>query len=326
MIRNVLKKIFIDSQLAPEEEIDEIIEMFVEDEIDLIPFGSNLKVLAIGTTIRLNEEKIKPTPSIKYFTDLLARAHAIPLWFYAAYPDVIAWYNKLRAQQTNDNDVKNLITKAFSIEPTINDEQLYNSRNMVKTKYLKNLVEHYKKEKNLKLEVSITDFKNNIYLGMKFLSAIGTESNFTLVAENVAKFYLELTSKYKNRFTTEYSILAVAGILDAQNYIFILQTISPQEIIDIAQKTASLNEESLINFIIELEIKLFAIDNPDMDMSEVRNGCIAQRETILKAVNKIKDEYVSDPLFEANVRAFMNSFKLKPLRKLLGIKNRFLFF
>jgi len=46
------------------------------------------------------------------------------------------------------------------------------------------------------------------------------KTNFSLIAENTTKYYMELTTRYKERFPDDASLLATAGILDAQNYIF----------------------------------------------------------------------------------------------------------
>jgi hypothetical protein len=46
------------------------------------------------------------------------------------------------------------------------------------------------------------------------------KTNFSFIAENTTKFYMELKTRYKGRFPDNASLLATAGILDAQNYIF----------------------------------------------------------------------------------------------------------
>ena len=46
------------------------------------------------------------------------------------------------------------------------------------------------------------------------------KTNFSLIAENTTEYYMELTTRYKGRFPDDSSLLAAAGILDAQNYIF----------------------------------------------------------------------------------------------------------
>ena len=59
------------------------------------------------------------------------------------------------------------------------------------------------------------------------------KTNFSLIAENTTKYYMELKSRYKERFPDDASLLAATGILDAQNYIF---SSSPQiDIIDIIE-------------------------------------------------------------------------------------------
>ena len=42
------------------------------------------------------------------------------------------------------------------------------------------------------------------------------KSNFSLVAENTTKYYMELKTRFKGRFPDDASLLATAGILDAQ--------------------------------------------------------------------------------------------------------------
>ena len=46
------------------------------------------------------------------------------------------------------------------------------------------------------------------------------KTNFSLIAENTTRFYMELTTRYKERFPDDASLLATAGILDARNYVF----------------------------------------------------------------------------------------------------------
>ena len=83
------------------------------------------------------------------------------------------------------------------------------------------------------------------------------KSNFTLIAENTTKYYLELKNRYSNSFENDISLLAIAGILDAQNYIFTSPpTIDTNEIFELANDsitndaplTSIKSIKSLINF------------------------------------------------------------------------------
>jgi len=66
------------------------------------------------------------------------------------------------------------------------------------------------------------------------------KGNFTLIAENTTKTYLELKNRYSNSFDTDYSLLAVAGILDAQNYIFTSSpTIDAEEVFRLAKDSVT---------------------------------------------------------------------------------------
>ncbi|WP_411814339.1 hypothetical protein [Dehalococcoides mccartyi] len=71
------------------------------------------------------------------------------------------------------------------------------------------------------------------------------KSNFTIIAENTTKYYLELRSRYSDRFDNDTSLLAISGILDAQNYIFTSHPIiSTDRIFKLASDTIK-NDESL---------------------------------------------------------------------------------
>jgi len=70
------------------------------------------------------------------------------------------------------------------------------------------------------------------------------KTNFSLIAENTTKFYMELTTRYKERFPDDASLLATTGILDARNYIF---SSSPQiditDIIELARRCTAKGED-----------------------------------------------------------------------------------
>ena len=69
------------------------------------------------------------------------------------------------------------------------------------------------------------------------------KSNFTVIAENTTKYYLELKSRYQNRFENNISLLASAGVLDAQNYIFTTHpTINIDDILNLARDSTTDDE------------------------------------------------------------------------------------
>lgn len=65
------------------------------------------------------------------------------------------------------------------------------------------------------------------------------KSNFTRIAENTTKYYLELRNKYHDRFRDEASLLAAAGILDAQIYVFVEHSIELETILHMAKLAVS---------------------------------------------------------------------------------------
>jgi hypothetical protein len=65
------------------------------------------------------------------------------------------------------------------------------------------------------------------------------KSNYALIAENITKYYLELTRNYRSRFDDEVTLLTTAGVLDAQTYVFIEGSIDLDTISHIARDVVS---------------------------------------------------------------------------------------
>lgn len=243
MITKIWEDLFHSSEaegisVASKEDVKQIIEMLIADKIDPQIFLSNLEVLLRGGMPSFNdflgtEEKPKTTNSISYFTSIVDRPMGTPLWFLAGYPDVMHWLNTqqekyIKSHNRDHDGWETEMSKLFGLDTedeNINENQIMNSDGKLRTKYYNNLIKHYKETTKKNLEVSVDEnSENNIYLGAELLDIMGSESNFTLIAENTTKYYLELRKNYKDRFNDEVSLLATAGILDAQFYIFGDQT------------------------------------------------------------------------------------------------------
>ncbi|MEI8092461.1 MAG: hypothetical protein WCG98_10295 [bacterium] len=121
--------------------------------------------------------------------------------------------------------------------------------------------------------------------------------------------------------------MATAGVLDAQAYVFMdPPIIMPMDLMYMANDSVDSGQDPLIDFIMKLEVILLQIDNPGMGVSEIEDVCYEQSEAIVNAIEKTKEQYTNEQRFVSNTAIFMNSTKFKPYRKLLGIKNKFLWF
>ncbi len=70
------------------------------------------------------------------------------------------------------------------------------------------------------------------------------KTNFSLIAENTTKYYMELKGLYKERFADDASLLAAAGVLDAQNYIFPSPPkIDITDVMELARKCTAKDED-----------------------------------------------------------------------------------
>jgi hypothetical protein len=319
--------------IAPEE-VKEIIDtLFIPDKIHPETFIANYKALShdfSATEILLGiEKKNQPTPSLSHFTHVANRPPAFPLWFIAAYPDVLLWFDNKGKEyiETHGRDYDGqgmLLLNLLGIDPTtpnLEESDILDGEGKSRPNILKNLVKSYKDATGKELETAVSKPEDDIYRGAELLEALGAESNFTLIASNITKYYLELTRNYSKRFSGEVSLLAAAGLLDAQFYVLIEGVISLSEILDMAKKSALLGDEALIDFIINLEARIFEIDSPDVDISDIEMACFGQKESIAEVTQRTKKEYISEPHFASETAALMNSPQFKPFRQMLGVSD-----
>ena len=152
-----------------------------------------------------------------------------------------------------------------------------------------------------------------------------SKDNFILIAENTTKYYIELNNNYADRFINRSSLLAAAGVLDAQNYLFTDD--SEIDISSICESTknivqdAKLNEEqALISFKTWLEIQLFKVDNPGIPYPDIVEAVDSKMDNIVKVIRDTKEQYEEEPLFSEATTTFMEAHQLKEIREKLGTK------
>ena len=151
----------------------------------------------------------------------------------------------------------------------------------------------------------------------RIINRIG--ESFTSVAANITKYYLELKRNYSNRFKDEATLLAITGLIEARPHLE--QNISLAQIFDIAKKSVLANEGALVDFIINLEIKLFQIEAPEFGISEVTEACFEKKRDIECVVQKMKREYLHETEIASNTSKFILSYPFQKYRIALGIND-----
>ena len=158
--------------IASEKEVKEIIEdLLIPDEIDMSTFISNYEALVRGGTPSATElltgiaTDNQSTPSISDFTFALNRPPALPLWFIAAYPDVLLWfvnvgreYIKTHGRDYNGRGILEL--KLLGIDPSdpnLKEEDILDCEEHNRPHVLKNLVQSYKDKTGKEFETAIKD-------------------------------------------------------------------------------------------------------------------------------------------------------------------------
>ena len=176
------------------------------------------------------------------------------------------------------------------------------------------------------------------------------KSNYDRIAENTTKYYLELKNNYGARFGDELSLLATAGVLDAQAYVLIEHSVEIDAIVEMAREAVSpkelstyrrlrtqelmshksiksitrffegedLTSDPLFNFVFSLEVALFEVDTP-LSISSIELACFEARSSIADAVRRTMETYVSEGLFASAATTFMESSEFREARRRLRI-------
>jgi len=312
--------------VASGKEIDQIVnDILVPNRIDPMKFyGNYLAISGINEMPFWTDSSSpvhEPTESVGEHLQLHTRAEIFPEWFCAAFPDIVTWHNEVmeNSMTTDDYDPSSPYSfeNLWKIKIDAKDEDLMNVRNEAKSIYLKNLIDSYKELRKKELEVTAENTMEDVYAGLEMMDAMGETDNFSCIAKNITKIYLELESNYKERLTNNLSLLAATAFLDAQYYILIEKSIQIQEVLEIA-KLANNSSNSILDLVIRLMTKLMEVDNPDI-APDVEDICLSKKDDIAIVIEQVRKEYSSDSQIAPIVREFMTSSKMKPIREQLGI-------
>jgi len=167
----------------------------------------------------------------------------------------------------------------------------------------------------LKEKKRIFDYLNS---GYDLFKSADAPDIFAYIAVKITKYYLELSRNYFNRFDNEVALIATAGYLETQEYIE-RGEISLGQIMRIAKESYQTKGEALVNFIINLEIKMFSSGDEHLKISEVREACFEKREDINSAVQKVKSKYLKEEEFVSTTSKLFKSHQFGSSRQALGI-------
>lgn len=164
-----------DAGIIIKEDIDDAVDMLISDKIDMRIFISNLGVLVGSSSFSYHPLSKEPSPFI-FLPDMPISAFSasrrilvIPLWFYAAYPDVMKWLHELKEEREKSPNFnvygKMKIIKLFGVKIwNMYKENHLNTKGQWRPKYLKNLVRNYLKKTGNNLNLTVEKFsEDDIY-------------------------------------------------------------------------------------------------------------------------------------------------------------------
>ena len=154
------------------------------------------------------------------------------------------------------------------------------------------------------------------------LNDLGYQNNFEMIADIVSNLYFYLERKYSKQITDSKTRLLACGILDTLYQLNVEKSISIENLIEIAMiKVRSDGIDELIDFIIELQVLLFSVEEPLMDKKIIIETVNDNKKTITKVVINNSKKDVFSLQTTQSVDNFMYSKNFRPIRKLLKIKN-----
>jgi hypothetical protein len=332
--RNILASEEMGEMLVASHEVDDVVSLMIEAKIDPQKFGGNLSVLitqGMPTTAYLfGGQNLSPptTASIHQFISIVDRPIRMPLWLLAGFPDVLAWLNEqqeaLQYPSVDENKAEATIAELYGFDVdssrNVSNSEIENPDGGLRVRYYRNLVWNYVQQTGRNLETAVEEgSESDIYLGNDFLQMMGEESNCTLIATITTKYYVELKTKYTSAFPDETSLLAMAGILDAQAYIFDTGQIQPMQIVDLAKATQG-QKDRLLEFLVEFVTLLVSVDNPTLSSEAILEACRDRADTIQRSVRNAMDTYRGELKIVNDTRAVMTSAQFSQLRRVAGVR------
>jgi len=332
MIEQVWRNLLISDEqgepLVNEEERDDVISLMVKFKIDPQKFSGNLCVMLAGGmasmfNVTSAEQQLPSTKSIHNFVSIGNRPKAIPLWLIAGFPDFVMWFQEKTSvvfdPNCSEEKIMSLFSSLFELEIEDVEEKLFNGEGTHPLSLWLKAINKYANETSEPFETAVKEgSSNDPYVGSEFLKMLGEESNFTLIASMTTKYYLELKKSYKQCFPDETSLLSIAGMLDANAYVFASNQIKHTQIINIAKNTVN-SKERLLDFIIQLEALIMSVDAPEIPYEDVQQSCESQTKSIKSAIKKTIDSYTRDEKVSNDVRLFMKMAQCSEIRKDAGV-------
>ena len=269
-----------------------------------------------------SHERFEPSESLSHYIPAWNRPRALPIWFIAAYPDVVHWYQRQLAEHPGDEDeVAGLSVSLLGLDPDdpdLKEEDICGSDGKLLPANLRGMVAAYRRVTDKGLEASTTDPSDDFYFGAEAVQVLGTDSNFTLIAENTTSLYLALKAKHGPRFRNEASLLAAAGVIDTLAYIQ-EGSLYASEIVHWAEMAVLKGGDPLRAFILNLEARIFHIEMPEVEYAEIKQICHEQEESIVCAIEQARGREALDPVHAAAASSFMEQEGFRSLRGVVGL-------
>jgi len=325
MWKNLLSSNGPEVVFVPKDEVDEVTALFIESRIDPEKFAGNLMVLlkermpSGNDTQPYGPDNLPATPSIEEFLFFINRPPLVPLWFIAGFPDVLIWFG----DQEADSNCEVYFTKLFGLSPEdLEDqtsEQYLSADDQLKVSYWRNLVTKYTAKTGKGFETAVqTNSANDPYLAARMFEATGEQNNCTLIASVVTQYYLELKQSFPSKIPDETSLLAMAGMLDAEYYISTRQ-LDPKQILSAVRATEAV-QNRLLQFLIQFETLVLSCDNPQASHELIQSCCEEQSEAIRESIQRTMSSYQGNPSIARKVHTAMLSFRYREIRKVAGIQ------
>jgi hypothetical protein len=250
----------------------------------------------------------------------------LPLWLLAGFPEVADWLDdelsRLVSVSTDPATRDRAVAGLFGAEPdadsAFGEDTMGNGLDKLRARHCRSLVNTYVNRTGRALEVAVLKGSaNDLYSASQVYSAMGEESNFTLIAGVTTQYYAELKRTYGTALPDETSVLALSGILPAGAYIQAGE-VTTDQIVELAQSSEGARDR-LVAFLIPFEALLLTVDRPQLSPEHILEECHNQADAIQSSVARAMRAYTGEAMVAAAVNAVMSWPKWEHIRRAVGL-------
>jgi len=305
------------------EDLQNVIGLFSKQKICASAYIDNISLIVFGTGLwmQTTTPSANPTDSIHKFLSTTDRIKTFPLWFYAAFPDVMQWLDEQINEQirictdsaTNQHPWhllhfnKTMELLGINIDEVEDKLEVVNEYGRYRPSCLSNLVNTYIEKTGITLETRVVDHSDLDFYSGFAIDRGEYDNNIALVTDIVTQIYLELKLNFPHLAENEKVMFYIVSVIDLERYI-IEELVSCQEIVDLIIFLDLVNQLDLKSLVVHLLMKIYTT-HTDVDVQVLRDMVDENLDEIASTIGTVTSKFTGNPECFAKLKEFESSGK-----------------